>query len=114
MLNYVGYFTGELSRVINTSNPFAWLLAPGVFVVYCVPAFIDRAAEKQSVARSKQSATRNRSTDLGFDRKSRLEQKVLQLRNVDPNIYNDDEVKKAYSTLEKAKHLESLLKAQEV
>lgn len=112
MLNYVGYITGELSRIINTSNPLAWLLAPGVFMVYCVPTFIDRATEKQSVTRSKQSVTRNRSTDLGFNRKGGFEQKVLRLRNIDPNIYNDDEVKQAYSTLEKAKQLESLLKSQ--
>lgn len=112
MLNYVGYFTGELSRIINTSNPLAWILAPGVFMVYCVPAFIDRAAEKQSITRSQQSVARNRSTYLGFNGTGVLEQKILRFRNIDPNIYNDDEVKQAYSTLEKAKQLESLLKSQ--
>jgi hypothetical protein len=112
MLNYVGYVTGELSRIINTSNPLAWILAPGVFVVYCIPALINRTAEEQSPARSKQSTSRHSSTNLGAYRKGGLEQKILRLRKVDPNIYNDQEVQQAYLTLNKAKQLESLLKLQ--
>jgi hypothetical protein len=103
MLNYVGYVTGELSRIINTSNPLAWILAP---------ALINRTAEEQSPARSKQSTSRHSSTNLGAYRKGGLEQKILRLRKVDPNIYNDQEVQQAYLTLNKAKQLESLLKLQ--
>ena len=106
MLNYVGPIASELHRISNTDNVHRWLIAPCVHMAYSIPAFTDRAEKSKVLARSKRSTRGNYRPDGASIPGGTLEDIVLRIRKVNPDVSQDKHVSRAMRNVQRAQNLE--------
>lgn len=106
MLNYVGYIANGFQRVSDQIDVARWFLAPCLYLAYSLPTFAYRAEKSQIPDRGKQPTRRNNRPNGKTVRVGTLEEAILKVRNINPDVSKDQAVLQAHQVVQKAAHLE--------
>lgn len=106
MLNYVGFIIDGFKRVSDQVDVARWLIAPFVPLAYSLPVAAYRTKKSEISHRGESTIGRDYRPDGEAFRTGNVENIILKMRHVSPDVSKDQSVVQAHLTVQKAKHVE--------